>query len=379
MPHMKRTGSLLNARRLVCIMLPCLLYATAFSEEKASIHPSPSDAAGPRAPLQIPQPAGDWEDAALIVGDEGWHNDFCLIQDDRKRWHCIGIGGPEGRNDTLFHAVGRRLTGPYEYLDKIGGDFEPRARHMWAPFAVRKDADTAYLYYSHMVRPVSDFNPNASDGDLMGWCDQFAIRLLVADPADLHTWTPYRGDALHSDNIVFKEKCSRDPCIFWDKQVKAYLMYYAAVAPAPGGQHKGHEGVVRLRTSKDLIHWSKPRTVLGCPPGYVHAESPFCLYRDGYYYLWVSGYDYSEMSLYVSTDPFHFGDAARNRIAKQAGHAVEIVRENQEDYIASVRKEVRIQKLVWRPATKHESVKVVRANGKLQRTEEVPVEPSRAD
>lgn len=311
-------------------------------------------------PLLIPQPPVPWEEADVIVGGEGWRNDFGLIRDGEGWWHCIGIGGPEGRDDSLFHAVSRQLTGPYEYLDKIESGIEPQAKHMWAPFIIRKDDDTAFLYYSHMARPVSEFRPNAPDGNLMGWCDQFAIRLLVADSSTMRAWRPYRGDGLDSPNIVFREKCSRDPCIFWDERVDQYLMYYAAVAESPDGQHSGHEGVVRLRTSEDLLHWSEPRTVLHCPPGYIHAESPFCLYRDGYYYLWVSGYDYSEMSLYISTNPFDFGDASENRIAKQAGHAVEVVADEGEHYMASVRGDVRIQKLAWRPATDDEAARVVR-------------------
>ena len=92
----------------------------------------------------------------------------------------------------------------------------------------------------------------------------------------------------------------------------------------------------RVRTSEDLIHWSEPRTVLSAPAGDPHgyAESPFVLYRDGYYYLWVSGIDYSKVALYISENPFDFGDAIANKIEYTPGHAPEIVTENGVDYMA---------------------------------------------
>ena len=95
------------------------------------------------------------------------------------------------------------------------------------------------------------------------------------------------------------------------------------------------ETIVRVRTSKDLLHWSEPITAMGPPPGgYQCAESPFVLYRDGYYYLWVSGIDYSRVSLYISEDPFNFGDPAANRIEEQPGHAPEIASDKGRDYMA---------------------------------------------
>jgi hypothetical protein len=77
--------------------------------------------------------------------------------------------------------------------------------------------------------------------------------------------------------------------------------------------------------------------VLGTPPGYGGAESVFVLQKNGLYYLWVCGsLDYSVMSLYISRDPFNFGDVVANRIEEQWGHAPEIVRANGSYWIACV-------------------------------------------
>ena len=48
------------------------------------------------------------------------------------------------------------------------------------------------------------------------------------------------------------------------------------------------------------------------------------LLADGYYYLWTSGVDFSHAQLYISEDPFNFGDAFANSIEEQSGHAPEI-------------------------------------------------------
>ena len=73
---------------------------------------------------------------------------------------------------------------------------------------------------------------------------------------------------------------------------------------------------------------------MGVPPEYQAAESPFVLKKNGVYYLWVSGFDYGRMSLYISRNPFRFGDPVANRIAEQSGHAPEIITVNGTDYMA---------------------------------------------
>ena len=84
------------------------------------------------------------------------------------------------------------------------------------------------------------------------------------------------------------------------------------------------------------MHWSDPVKVLrdstGSPHGY--SESPLVIYRNGYYYLWTSGIDYSHTHLFISEDPFNFGDAVTNSIEEQPGHAPEIVSDHGTDYMA---------------------------------------------
>ena len=292
--------------------------------------------AGPHAKatiteLRIPRVAKPWSEALRLVGDgKPLYSDFSLIKDKRDQWHCIGtfgespdtLGSGYELSDgyALFHAVGNSLNAPMTITNKISYRVASPQAFMWAPGVIwNRDRTTAFLFYFHYLGS-SEFKENC-------------VRLLTSNASDLSAWRPYDGPELTEKNMVFREQDDRDFCVFWDDRLGAYLMYYACAGVYPG--MSGLQTIVRVRTSKDLLHWSQPVTVMGPPPGgYQCAESPFVLYRDGYYYLWVSGIDYSRVSLYISEDPFNFGDPAANRIEEQPGHAPEIVSDKGQDYMA---------------------------------------------
>lgn len=273
---------------------------------------------------KIPRVSKPWKDAFRLVGDGNpLYSDFSLIKDKLGQWHCIGtfgeaphtIGSGHEPSDgyTLFHAVGNSLEAPMTHLAKIPYQIESKEAVMWAPGTIwNKDMSRAYLYYFHFFIAIEE-KPNS------------ACRLLISDSPDLSAWRPYDGTELSETNMVFREHLDRDYRVFWDDRVGKYLMYYCGL---PGGP--------RVRTSTDLLHWSESVEVLKAPLDDPHgyAESPFVLYRDGYYYLWVSGIDYSHTHLYISEDPFNFGDAIANSIEEQPGHAPEIISENGVDYMA---------------------------------------------
>jgi hypothetical protein len=284
------------------------------------------------APLMIPYPAKPWAQATRIIGSgpqpplpglkgnapsfdrTPLYNDFCLAQSSDGRWHCIGIlfegrSQAEFRQDRLFHYVADSLGGPYHsvgYLDLGYG----KEAGVWAPCIVR-EGRRALMYYAYAGK------------------DRLSIRVAQAEDAQFNIWR--RGAAGHE--IVATEEGARDPEIIRDKRTGLYLMFYVCAVKS------GHQwtGVVRVRTSADLLNWSKPRTVLGTPPGYEQSESVFVLQENGHYYMWVSSAtDYGLMSLYISMDPFNFGDAVANRIEEQRGHAPEIVRAEDRYWMACV-------------------------------------------
>ena len=131
-----------------------------------------------------------------------------------------------------------------------------------------------------------------------------SMRVLAAAGPDLDRWTKYdvyaeQEAAPGVRNIVFTGPVPRDACIFFDESLDKYIMYYADDAPR----------AIQARTSDDAVHWSEPVPVMGIPDpqeAFVTPESPFVIRRDGLYYLFVSGFDYARVALYVSEDPFDF-------------------------------------------------------------------------
>ena len=140
-----------------------------------------------------------------------------------------------------------------------------------------------------------------------------SMRVLVAQGPGLDEWHNCNiyeeSESIPGiKNIVFEGAVPRDACIFFDEQLGKYIMYYADNTPR----------AILARTSEDVLHWSDPVVVMTTPAPiseFVSPESPFVLYKDGLYYLFVSGFDYARVALYVSEDPFNFGDAEQNKIA----------------------------------------------------------------
>jgi len=328
-------------------------------------------ALGVKGPLMIPYPAKPWAQATCIVGSRPrlnladvkagdysaamlpLYNDFCLVQDVSGRWHCIGIlmegsSFQDIRDDRLFHYVADSVQGPYRSIGVVDFGYGKSA-HVWAPF-IFADGHRSVMFY-HYHRDASS--------------KESSIRLAEAADPRLESWR--RGDT--SKEVLLSEPDARDPHVIRDLQSGVYLMYYVCSVRSPSDL----EEVVRVRTSSNLLAWSEPRTVLGAPPGYKASESVFVLQENGYYYMWISGFDYSRMSLYISTDPFNFGNATTNRIEEQPGHASEIVQTGGRYWMACVGiatvtdlrdgafdlNGVFIQPLEWKPATPEMSAKVV--------------------
>lgn len=274
--------------------------------------------------LLIPYPARSWAQTTRLVGSRAQldlatlkdkppnfdrlplYNDFCLVQGIDDIWHCIGIlfeGNSKEtfRQDRLFHYVSEKVDGPYRsagYIDLGYG----AGSGVWAPFIVRQ-RERALMCY-------------ATVGN--GGVATMTIRVAQSSSAQLNSWQ--RGS--DGTDIWVAEYSARDPDIIRDSRTGLYLLYYCSAVKVGSEWQK----VVRVKSSADLNTWSEPHTVLSAPPpGYGTTESVFVLERNGYYYMWISGYDYARMSLYISTDPLNFGDADSNRIEEQPGHACEII------------------------------------------------------
>jgi len=322
---------------------------------------------GPRDHAQIlmPRLSVPWSESVRILGDsvpgKTFYSDFLMIRDKMTpaRWHAVGI---HKSMNTLYHAVADSLFGEWKLQpDIVSTDSVVR---MWAPFAIWSPrGDSAYMYYHHGLGP--------DGGDMWN-----SMRVLAAAGPDLDRWTKYDVHAEQEAapgvrNIVFTGPVPRDACIFFDESLDKYIMYYADDAPR----------AIQARTSDDAVHWSEPVPVMGIPDpqeAFVTPESPFVIRRDGLYYLFVSGFDYARVALYVSEDPFDFGDPIANKVGEINGHAPEIVEENGHYYIACAHIASEpgmapgvadlwgtyLQELVWSPATEAESAKIFRKDRK---------------
>ena len=336
--------------------LKAAAYAMAFSAVAACSGPKDS------ATILMPRLSVPWSESARILGDsvpgKTFYSDFLLIQDKGSpaRWHAVGI---HKDMSTLYHAVADSLFGEWKLQsDIVSADSVVR---MWAPFAVwSPKGDSAYMYYHHGMGP--------DGGDMWN-----SMRVLAAAGPGLDRWTKYdvyqeQAPVPGVRNIVFTGAVPRDACIFFDDSLGKYVMYYAENEPH----------AILARTSDDAVRWSEPVQVMGTPDpqeAFVTPESPFVIRRDGLYYLFVSGFDYARVALYVSDDPFDFGDPVANKAGEINGHAPEIVEENGRYYIACAHIASEpgmapgaadlwgtyLQELVWTPATEAESERIFRS------------------
>ena len=240
-------------------------------------------------------------------------NDFCLFQDLKGRWHCLGIMGTGSWSTevSFLHGSSVRLPGRFELHDPIlteldVGDTVNCRPQKHAPFVVTREN----LYYLFFRRP-----PGTN---------------LMLKSNDLFHWPK-------SPVIVFEENDARDACIREFGGV--YHWYYC--------QWREIEGVPRsticLRRSRDLEKWSEPTVVhfdTSREVSHCHLESPSIVNVCGTYWLFIR--DRSRDERCVTTvfrsdrpDSFPSGETAWEYELENV-HAPEIVQADGTWYLARV-------------------------------------------
>lgn len=316
--------------------LATLLYQCAFKNSNEVLIPKQSNEF-----VRVYKPTGDYffgpNTEYLKEGewyDEWVPNDHTFVKGQDGKWHIIGITHPLVEADSLqkgihdgeyasFHAVSTATSfketikeSHYSDLEKI---LPPKERpgeilQNHAPYIIKKDG----LY--QMV-----YGPSP-------------IRLAVS--SDLSKWET-RGD------LFSESDGARDPNLLFHDGT--YYMVYCSVK------------CVRLRKSKDLIHWSEPETIFKAES--FDPESPSLLYFNNSFYLFVCSWNgiwdqketvgaYQHKTyVLLSEDPSNFGTDDEKQITILNSHAPEIFQDEEGDwYISSVEwpnRGINVDKLHW--------------------------------
>jgi len=251
----------------------------------------------------VPAISGGWR---LLYRPEKtgcYVNDHSLIRAQDGTWHLFGItrDGPEimpERERWFTHGRGASLAGGLKE-EGIVCDNGVRA---WAP-AVVCDGKRYYMYYG--PSPLRF----ATSDELSHWMENPVV--LQDCPLD----------ACHRDPMVLRLDDGR------------WLMYATGISDG--------YGVVSVFESADLMHWRflkyALRTSGKAPlnPPWGATESPFVVFHQGYYYLFVTYTDsspenYHNTLVFRSPDPLEFGEYAGDDgpqavIGRLRAHAPEIV------------------------------------------------------
>lgn len=115
----------------------------------------------------------------------------------------------------------------------------------------------------------------------------------------------------------------------------------------------GKRGYVVAATSTDLKRWENRGIVCEAPDGEngrVSAESPFVLFKDGYFYLWrASSHDFKTY-IYRSTDPLDFAPGTDDKLIDTVRlKAPEVVQQGERWFITDLHdfQGIRMSELTW--------------------------------
>jgi hypothetical protein len=243
-------------------------------------------------------------DPSIGEPNQWYINDHCFIRDANGIWHLFGITHEEPMKphdeDYFAHATSPTLTGVWKKEPfALAVDESKGERHLWAPHVVYHNG-LYYMYYcAGSEKGGSTYKINlATSKNLFDW-ERHPANPMVVDGYD-----------------------ARDPFIY--KMKDKWVMYYTANSKPEGGNH-----VVFAVTSKDLIHWSDKKLVYTDPGVGTwggNTESPQVIRRGKYYYLFIGpGKQYTQTTVYRSTDPFNWVYDANVPVLKT--HAAEIIRD----------------------------------------------------
>ncbi|MEV4755500.1 FG-GAP-like repeat-containing protein [Micromonospora sp. NPDC049559] len=233
-----------------------------------------------------------------------YYNDHTMVRDVATgTWHVYAITHAEPAapidEKNFGHATAPTPNGPWTKQPfALTADPAAGESHIWAPYVVH-DNGRYYMFYA------------------AGTPDHTAYRMHLATSTDLYHWTRSAANPLFTDGWD-----ARDPMVV--RVGGLWVMYYTANRTPQGGNFQ-----VAYRTSPDLEHWSAKQVAFEHPQtgtGGGPTESPFVVFRDGWWYLSVCcEAGYRDTRVYRSRDPFRFSVA--DLAGRIDAHAAEIVTE----------------------------------------------------
>jgi len=260
--------------------------------------------------MKIPYISGEWKILFKPEKNGNYVNDHTIVVGPDGKWHLFGITSFEGTpayERYFVHGVGESLE--TQFIED--GRSIDKGTLAWAPCVINKD-ENYYMFYGPSPTSL------AVSFDMYEW---FGTNVTLKNE-------PLMG--AHRDHFVLKTD---------DK----YLMYVVGIY--------NKRGAVSCFSSVDLITWDFEGYALTSgkdaplTPAWGAMESPYVVYKEGLYYLFVTYTDcsddtYCNTMVFCSEDPKSFGEyngdnGGVNPITVLNAHAPEILQENGRYYITT--------------------------------------------
>jgi len=288
-------------------------------------------------PVLVPQIDGEWwtvagnPDLGKFTKEKQEPVDFAVWQaadGSWQLWSCIRNTGIPGGTRVFHRWQGAGLTS-----------------RDWEPMGIAMRTDPAFGEEDGWPQAPFVFKAGNEYRMYYGGGSQICLAKSKDGKTFARQLLPNGKSAVFSDGA---ESLTRDVMVL--KIGDLYHAYYTTSI--------NKKGVDSVRTSKDLVKWSPPRTVASggsAGDGPWSAECPFVYYHkaSGYYYLFrTQRYRHPpETRVYRSKDPLNFGvDDDRYLVATMPVAAPELIEHEGQLYMAALLPElngIRIAKLKW--------------------------------
>lgn len=258
-------------------------------------------------------------------------------------WHLWGCVRHTGWGRILYHWKAKNLTdSPWEQTGEFiranaafGESIEGWGNEEWiqSPYFVQENR-TYYMFYGGHSTGRNTWGAPARGKSRDSSYDT-ECQICVMTSADGLHWKRYPfADGM--SRAFYGPGEARDPCVV--KINGLWHLYYTGLEdgdPDKGGMY--------VRTSEDLLHWSRYKLVHRAHTygrNWWEIECPHVVYREGYFYLFrTQNYSQAITHVFRSDNPYDFGtdDAAAQRlyVGQIACAAPEIYEVDGKEYVSS--------------------------------------------